>query len=280
MNLRAGRDVLAGILKGLGAEVIALGRADHFIPVDTEAVDPETRERIAGWVKSDALDALVSTDGDSDRPLLADETGQIVPGDILGQITAEALKARAVVTPISSNSGVTKKDCFDTVSRTRIGSPYVIAGMEDIGGRVVGYEANGGFLLGFEADGLRGRWAGRQAKAAQNPRLRLAHSFGVTCGPIGRQRQCARRKRAACRDPRRQVARGCSKQKFRAFGTTDQRPRCARGIPAELELDRRGTRSHRRSANNVNRQFGATYSPFRECPRVTALCRKQGCRGR
>src|SRR5690606_37718611 len=47
------------------------------------------------------------------------------------------------------------------VIRTKIGSPFVIAGMEqalaaDAGARVVGYEANGGFLLGFEARGLAG----------------------------------------------------------------------------------------------------------------------------
>ena len=35
------------------------------------------------------------------------------------------------------------------VLRTRIGSPFVIAAMEESGGRVVGYEPNGGFLLGF-----------------------------------------------------------------------------------------------------------------------------------
>jgi len=145
-----GRDDLGQILSGLGAEIVELGRSEVFIPVDTEAVDPETRAMIRDWVKSHTLDALVSTDGDSDRPLLADETGAVVPGDIMGQITAAALGARAVVTPVSSNSGVTKKR-FETVGLTQIGSPFVIAKMEELGGSVVGYEANGGFLLGFTA---------------------------------------------------------------------------------------------------------------------------------
>lgn len=153
-----GRDILTAILTGLGAEVVELGRSEVFIPVDTEAVDPETRAQIAAWVAEHRLDALVSTDGDSDRPLLADETGTIVPGDILGQITAQALGADTVVTPISSNSGVTMKG-FGKVLRTRIGSPYVIAGMEEAGGKVVGYEANGGFLLGFEAEGPAGSFS-------------------------------------------------------------------------------------------------------------------------
>ncbi|WP_299784528.1 phosphomannomutase [uncultured Roseobacter sp.] len=150
-----GRDALARILTDLGAEVIELGRSETFIPVDTEAVDPEVRVQIADWVKTYGLHALVSTDGDSDRPLLADDTGRVIPGDILGQITAETLEAEVIATPISSNSGVTMKG-FKDVRLTQIGSPYVIAAMENAQGRVVGYEANGGFLLGFEAQGPAG----------------------------------------------------------------------------------------------------------------------------
>ncbi len=150
-----GRDLLAQILRGLGAEVVELGRSDHFIPVDTEAVDPDTARQIRDWVVEHRLDALVSTDGDSDRPLLADEAGRIVPGDVLGQITAQILGADGVVTPISSNSGMLQKG-FARVLRSRIGSPYVIAGMDEIGGKAVGYEANGGFLLGFDAEGPAG----------------------------------------------------------------------------------------------------------------------------
>lgn len=153
-----GRDDLRAVLEGLGADVVELGRSDTFVPVDTEAVDPETRARIRAWVTEHELDALVSTDGDSDRPLLADETGTVVPGDILGQITAEELGAEAIVTPISSNSGVNLKG-FNTVVTTRIGSPYVISAMEVTGGKVVGYEANGGFLLGFVANMAAGQVA-------------------------------------------------------------------------------------------------------------------------
>jgi phosphomannomutase len=85
--------------------------------------------------------------------MLTDENGMVIPGDILGQITAKALDAEVVVTPISSNSGVTLLPKLREVILTRIGSPYVIAGMAGAEGRVVGYEANGGFLLGFEASG-------------------------------------------------------------------------------------------------------------------------------
>ncbi|HSG36830.1 MAG TPA: phosphomannomutase, partial [Paracoccaceae bacterium] len=152
----AGRDLLLGILGDLGAETVELGRSEEFIPVDTEAIDPETRETLAAWAKDHALDAIASTDGDSDRPMLTDENGAVIPGDILGQITATALGAETVVTPISSNSGVALLPGLREVILTRIGSPFVIAGMAEAKGRVVGYEANGGFLLGFEASGPAG----------------------------------------------------------------------------------------------------------------------------
>ncbi|TDK36612.1 hypothetical protein E2F50_06705 [Rhizobium deserti] len=35
------RDLLVDVLEGYGALVVALGRSDHFIPVDTEAVPPK-----------------------------------------------------------------------------------------------------------------------------------------------------------------------------------------------------------------------------------------------
>ena len=151
-----GRELMAATFAGLGAEVVELGRSESFIPVDTEAVDPETRARLAAWAAEHRLDAVVSADGDGDRPLMADATGRIVPGDVLGQITAAALGAETVVTPVSSNTGAEASGRFARVLRTKIGSPFVIAAMAAAPGRTVGYEANGGFLLGFDAAGPAG----------------------------------------------------------------------------------------------------------------------------
>lgn len=152
------RDLLLSAVRALGAETVELGRSDHFIPVDTEAVAPEARRQLVAWASEHGLDAILSTDGDGDRPLLTDATGRVVPGDVLGQITAAVLGADVVVTPVSSNTGVEASGRFSQVIRTRIGSPFVIAGMEQAGAgaRVVGYEANGGFLLGFTAQGPAG----------------------------------------------------------------------------------------------------------------------------
>ena len=87
----AGRDLVVEILGRLSAEVLELGRTDGFVPIDTEAIAPADAARIRGWVLEHALDALVSTDGDGDRPLIADETGAVLRGDTAGILTARFL---------------------------------------------------------------------------------------------------------------------------------------------------------------------------------------------
>lgn len=146
------RDMLTTILTSLGATVIPLGQSETFIPVDTEASSPQTRAQLRAWCTEHRLDALVSTDGDGDRPLVTDETGGIIAGDILGVLTAWALGASHVVVPVTSNGMIGQLPDFEQVVLTQIGSPFVIDGMERCGAaKVVGFEPNGGFLLGFQA---------------------------------------------------------------------------------------------------------------------------------
>jgi phosphomannomutase len=156
-----GRDVICDVLAGLGATPVPLGRSEHFIPVDTEALRPEDEELARRWAGERALDAIVSTDGDADRPLVADENGRFLRGDLVGALTARFLGADAIVTPVTSNSALDRPGLFDKVVRTRVGSPYVIAGMEQARAEgataIIGFEANGGVLLGsdIERDGCR-----------------------------------------------------------------------------------------------------------------------------
>ena len=145
-----GREMIYEILSALGADVTKLGFSDTFIPVDTEAIRPEDVELAKQWAGENDFHAIVSADGDTDRPLISDETGVWLRGDVAGILCAAYLGADAVVTPVSCNSAVEKCGLFGRVIRTRIGSPYVIAGMVEAsasgGEYVVGYEANGGFL--------------------------------------------------------------------------------------------------------------------------------------
>jgi phosphomannomutase len=150
------RGVFVDLLEGFGAQVTRLGFSEIFVPVDTEAIRPEDVALARDWAASGRFDALVSADGDGDRPLVGDETGEWLRGDIAGALCARQLGARGVVTPVSSNTAVERSGWFEAVLRTRIGSPFVIEGMQDLVARgldeVVGYEANGGFLLATDIE--------------------------------------------------------------------------------------------------------------------------------
>lgn len=173
-----GRELLVEMLRQLGAEAIPAGRSETFVPIDTENIEDDQLKNIqtltsAAWKAHGPIDAVVSTDGDSDRPLLLAvegntnaraETGKgteqpcrvrFFGGDLVGMIVAESLGADAVVVPISCNDAVDRGVLKNLVEpKTRIGSPFVIAGMEKARRkgrkRVCGWEANGGFLVGSD----------------------------------------------------------------------------------------------------------------------------------
>lgn len=160
-----GRDLLVEILRGFGAEAIPAGRSDTFVPIDTENIGGAQLAMIQDLAdqaarSSGAVDAVVSMDGDCDRPLLVGIEGEngrarFFGGDLVGMVTARFLGADSVVLPISCNDAVDRSDLAGVLeAKTRIGSPYVIAGMQAARekGRqaVCGWEANGGFLTGSD----------------------------------------------------------------------------------------------------------------------------------
>ena len=162
-----GRDLLAEILEHLGAEVVKAGRSDTFVSIDTENIDASALAVIQELVDKAVathgpLYAVVSTDGDSDRPLIlaADQAISKVHffgGDLVGMVVAEFLRADAVVVPISCNDAVDRGELAKVVEpKTRIGSPFVIAGIEAAlqkGKKLVcGWEPNGGFLTGSDLE--------------------------------------------------------------------------------------------------------------------------------
>lgn len=155
-----GRDMLVEILQKLGAEIVAVGRSETFVPIDTENIDDAQLTAIQSLVDGQrgSFDAVVSTDGDSDRPLiLGIERGKVkfFGGDLVGMIVAEFLGADTVVVPISCNDAIDRGNLKNALEpKTKIGSPFVIAGMEQARAKgrktVCGWEANGGFLLGSD----------------------------------------------------------------------------------------------------------------------------------
>ena len=151
----AGRDIYAVLFERLGAEVISLERTEHFVPIDTEAVSEADQDKAKKWSQLHNLDAIFSTDGDGDRPLVADESGNWLRGDILGLLCAAKLGIVSVAIPVSCNTAVSSCGKFENVTHTKIGSPYVLETFSDLNlkyGSVAGFEANGGFLLGSHVE--------------------------------------------------------------------------------------------------------------------------------
>ncbi|UPR47544.1 phosphomannomutase [Vibrio cyclitrophicus] len=149
----AGRDLYASLFNSLGAEVISLERSDEFVPIDTEAVSDADKLKALNWSKQYQLDAIFSTDGDGDRPLVADENGEWLRGDILGLLCSRAMNIEALAIPVSCNTVVESLNVFKHVERTKIGSPYVIAEFASLVktyASIAGFEANGGYLLGSD----------------------------------------------------------------------------------------------------------------------------------
>jgi phosphomannomutase len=160
-----GRDLLAELLRRLGAEVVTGGRSESFVAIDTEAIDAAQLAAIQTVADAAAREhgplwAVASTDGDSDRPLILGlEDGQVrfFGGDLVGMVVAEYLGADSVVVPISCNDSIDRGPLAGLLEpKTRIGSPHVVAGMAAArakGRRVIcGWEANGGFLLGSDVE--------------------------------------------------------------------------------------------------------------------------------
>ena len=158
-----GRDLLADLFRLMGAEVIPAARSEAFVAIDTEDITPERLDDLQEMANDAIRDhgsvhAVVSTDGDSDRPLIlgvdSDNKVHFFGGDILGIVVADYLDADAISVPISANDAVdlyfNKKGLLPM--KTKIGSPYVIKSMQEASSagkrRIVGWEANGGFLTG------------------------------------------------------------------------------------------------------------------------------------
>lgn len=197
------RDLIARLLLRLGAVVVPLGRSEIFIPVDTEALSQQTIASLEAWAGSHGLNAIVSADGDGDRPLIADEMGRPLRGDLIGLVTARFLGAKTIVTPITSNSGIEALGFFSVI-RTKVGSPFVIAAMQEAsaasGDPVVGFEANGGvftagpiYLGGHRLEALPTRdcilpllAVLSQVKAQGRPLSVVARSYHLPAAVAGR----------------------------------------------------------------------------------------------
>jgi phosphoglucosamine mutase len=120
-------------LRELGADVIAYGnRPDGSnINADCGSLYPE---KMCNWVRENRADIGIAHDGDADRVILCDETGQLIDGDdimaIAGlEMLAEgSLAQNTLVSTVMSNAGLDEaiNSAGGKVVRTPVGDKHVI----------------------------------------------------------------------------------------------------------------------------------------------------------
>ncbi len=91
-----GRDILVALVEALGGKAVSLGRSDRFIPVDTEAVRPEDQALARQWAAELGLDAILSTDGVSRKPVVVVDEAHVyrgVFGSHLDDVAVSATKS-------------------------------------------------------------------------------------------------------------------------------------------------------------------------------------------
>ena len=141
--------VAPDVLWELGAEVIAIGDEPNGFNINAKcgSTHPETA---AAKVRETRADIGICLDGDADRLILIDETGEVADGDqIMGLIASRwaaegRLKGNTLVATVMSNLGLERylEKHGVTLERTAVGDRYVVERMRA-----------GGFNLGGEQSG-------------------------------------------------------------------------------------------------------------------------------
>ncbi|MBI1872170.1 hypothetical protein HYS10_01995 [Candidatus Collierbacteria bacterium] len=85
----------------------------------------------------------VGFDSDGDRVVFVDKGGNFIPGDYSGTIMAKWNASDTVICPINVSNVINY--IGKEVIRTKVGSPFVIAGMKKYGANF-GFESNGGCI--------------------------------------------------------------------------------------------------------------------------------------
>jgi phosphoglucosamine mutase len=151
------------VLAELGAEVSIINDRPDGININVEcgSIHPEG---LASFVKDNGLDVGLAFDGDADRLIAVDNTGQIIDGDFIMAICARRLKeqgklaADTVVATVMSNLGLHKalNEIGCRVEETKVGDRYVLQRMMEKG-YSLGGEQSGHIIfleLNTTGDGL------------------------------------------------------------------------------------------------------------------------------
>jgi len=141
------------LLRRAGAEVIAIGAEPDGLNINHE-VGSTNLTALSAAVVAAGADAGIAHDGDADRCLAVDASGQVIDGDQILAVLAIALKAEGrlagdtVVATVMSNLGFrhAMRAAGIDVVETPVGDRYLIAAMLD-GKYVLGGEQSGHIIM-------------------------------------------------------------------------------------------------------------------------------------
>jgi phosphoglucosamine mutase len=142
-----------GLLRRAGAEVIEIGTAPDGLNIN-EGCGSTHLDQLAAAVVEHRADAGIAHDGDADRCLAVDATGQVIDGDQILAVLALALHDEGrlagdtVVATVMSNLGFRQamRQAGISVVETPVGDRYLIAAMLD-GKFVLGGEQSGHIIM-------------------------------------------------------------------------------------------------------------------------------------
>jgi len=151
------------VLWELGAEVVSIGVAPDGFNIN-RGVGSTSPAQLAELVRERRADLGIALDGDADRVVLVDETGQLVDGDQILALIARSwhaqdrLRGGAVVATVMSNMGLERFLAMRGLKllRTAVGDRYVGERMREEGCNLGG-EQSGHMIMpdfGTTGDGL------------------------------------------------------------------------------------------------------------------------------
>lgn len=160
------------VLWELGAEVIPVGVAPDGHNINEDCGSTHTRTA-AEAVVAHGADLGISLDGDADRVMIIDETGQVADGDQIMALfaarwaEAQRLRGGALVATVMSNLGLERFLAGRGLGleRTAVGDRYVVERMRE-GGFNLGGEQSGHIVMTDYATTGDGLIAGLQFLAA------------------------------------------------------------------------------------------------------------------
>ncbi len=156
------------VLWELGADVIPVGTAPNGLNINADC--GSTKPQVAAeTVVAHGAHVGICLDGDADRIILIDETGQVADGDQFMALIAsrwaaeDRLKGGTLVSTVMSNLGLERflQDKGLRLERTRVGDRYVVEAMR-AGGWNLGGEQSGHIVMTDYATTGDGLMAGLQ----------------------------------------------------------------------------------------------------------------------